>query len=207
MKGLLLKDFYMTKKYCKMIILCILLFAGVSVAESSNLFFQFYPVVMASMLPVSILGYDEKCHWDVYGQIFPYSRKQFVSVKYLMSLFCVCGMWLLLAVVQVVGMLVNKTGIQNNFLFFFFLVLSSGILSSGILLFVIFKFGTEKGRLAYLVVIALVCGGSAVSISTDVSLHIPVSANVLSLLILTASVAVFFLSWLLSMKIYEKREL
>lgn len=207
MKGLLLKDFYMTKKYCKMIILCILLFAGVSVAESSNLFFQFYPVVMASMLPVSILGYDEKCHWDVYGQIFPYSRKQFVSVKYLMSLFCVCGMWLLLAVVQVVGMLVNKTGIQNNFLFFFFLVLSSGILSSGILLFVIFKFGTEKGRLAYLVVIALVCGGSAVSISTDVSLHIPVSANVLSLLILTASAAVFFLSWLLSMKIYEKREL
>lgn len=207
MKGLLLKDFYMTKKYCKMIILCILLFAGVSVAESSNLFFQFYPVVMASMLPVSILGYDEKCHWDVYGQIFPYSRKQFVSVKYLMSLFCVCGIWLLLAVVQVVGMLVNKTGIQNNFLFFFFLVLSSGILSSGILLFVIFKFGTEKGRLAYLVVIALVCGGGAVSISTDVSLHIPVSANVLSLLILTASAAVFFLSWLLSMKIYEKREL
>lgn len=207
MKGLLLKDFYMTKKYCKMIILCILLFAGVSVAESSNLFFQFYPVVMASMLPVSILGYDEKCHWDVYGQIFPYSRKQFVSVKYLMSLFCVCGMWLLLAVVQVVGMLVNKTGIQNNFLFFFFLVLSSGILSSGILLFVIFKFGTEKGRLAYLVIIALVCGGGAVSMSTDVSLHIPVSANVLSLLILTASVAVFFLSWLLSMKIYEKREL
>ena len=207
MKGLLLKDFYMTKKYCKMIILCILLFAGVSVAESSNLFFQFYPVVMASMLPVSILGYDEKCHWDVYGQIFPYSRKQFVSVKYLMSLFCVCGMWLLLAVVQVVGMLVNKTGIQNNFLFFFFLVLSSGILSSGILLFVIFKFGTEKGRLAYLVIIALVCGGGAVSMSTDVSLHIPVSANVLSLLILTAGAAVFFLSWLLSMKIYEKREL
>lgn len=207
MKGLLLKDFYMTKKYCKMIILCILLFAGVSVAESSNLFFQFYPVVMASMLPVSILGYDEKCHWDVYGQIFPYSRKQFVSVKYLMSLFCVCGMWLLLAVVQVVGMLVNKTGMQNNFLFFFFLVLSSGILSSGILLFVIFKFGTEKGRLAYLVIIALVCGGGAVSMSTDVSLHIPVSANVLSLLILTASAAVFFLSWLLSMKIYEKREL
>lgn len=207
MKGLLLKDFYMTKKYCKMIILCILLFAGVSVAESSNLFFQFYPVVMASMLPVSILGYDEKCHWDVYGQIFPYSRKQFVSVKYLMSLFCVCGMWLLLAVVQVVGMLVNKTGIQNNFLFFFFLVLSSGILSSGILLSVIFKFGTEKGRLAYLVIIALVCGGGAVSMSTDVSLHIPVSANVLSLLILTASAAVFFLSWLLSMKIYEKREL
>lgn len=207
MKGLLLKDFYMAKKYCKMILVCIIVFAGVSVAEPSNLFYQFYPVVMASILPVTILGYDEKCHWNIYGQIFPYSRKQFVSVKYLMSLFYVCGMWLLLAAVQIVGMLVNERGAQDNFLFFFFLVLSSGILSSGILLPVIFKFGTEKGRLAYLVIIALICGGGAASMSTDISLYIPVSANVLSLLILTGSVAVFFLSWLLSMKIYEKREL
>ncbi len=207
MKGLLLKDFYMTKKYCRTILLLIIVFVGVSIAEPSNLFFQFYPVVMASMLPVTILGYDEKCHWDMYGQIFPYSKKQFVSVKYLMALFFVCGMWLLLAAVQIIGVLMNGVVLQSNFLFFFLLVLSSGLLSSGILLPVIFKFGTEKGRLAYMVVILLICGGSTASMSIDTSLFISISINVLSFIILAGGIVFFLLSWLASIKIYEKREL
>ena len=207
MKGLLLKDFYMAKIYCRMILLVTVVFAGVSIAEPSNLFFQFYPVVMASILPVTILGYDEKCHWDVYGQIFPYSKKQFVSVKYLMALIFVCGMWLLLMAVQIIGMLVNGAGFQSNLLFFLLLVLSCGFLSSSILLPVIFKFGTEKGRLAFMVVICLICGGSAAAVSVDPDLHMPISADMLSLLILVGCIVLFLLSWQASIKIYEKREL
>jgi len=207
MKGLLLKDFYMAKKYCRMVLLLIVVFAGVSIAEPSNLFFQFYPVVMASMLPVTILGYDEKCHWNVYGQIFPYSKKQFVSVKYLMALFFVCGMWFLLAVVQLISTLVNGAGFHGNFWFFFLLVLSCGLFASGIILPVIFRFGTEKGRLAFMVVIVLICGGSAATMSIDISLYVPVSAGILSFMILAGSSMLFLLSWLVSIKIYEKREL
>lgn len=207
MKGLLLKDLYMTKKYCKMVLVCIVVFAGVSIVEPSNLFFQFYPVIMASILPVTILGYDEKCHWDAYGQIFPYAKKQFVSVKYLMSLIFVCGMWLLLAAVRLVCMSADRTGVPDGFLFVFLLILSCGLLSSAVLLPVIFKFGTEKGRLAYLFTIVLICAGGAYTMSVDISLYIPVSADVLSFLILAGSIVFFLLSWLLSVKIYEKREL
>ena len=124
-----------------------------------------------------------------------------------MALIFVCGMWLLLMAVQIIGMLVNGAGFQSNLLFFLLLVLSCGFLSSSILLPVIFKFGTEKGRLAFMVVICLICGGSAAAVSVDPDLHMPISADMLSLLILVGCIVLFLLSWQASIKIYEKREL
>ena len=115
MKGLLLKDLYMMRKYCWMMLAVIVLFTAVSFVDKANMFFQFYPIVTISVLPVTILGYDEKCHWDVYGQVFPYSRKQFVTVKYLLGLILVCAMWLLLAAIQFFGSVVNHSGGQGDF--------------------------------------------------------------------------------------------
>ncbi|RKI40729.1 ABC-2 transporter permease [bacterium D16-51] len=208
MKGLLLKDLYMTRKYCWMMLAFIALFTAVSFVDKENLFFQFYPVVITSILPVTILGYDEKCHWDVYGQVFPYSKKQLVSVKYLLGLILVCAMWLLLVAIQFFGSMVNQTGGQGDWWSFLLVVLSTGLLASGLMLPIIFKFGTEKGRLAFMVVIVLICAGStgAMSLSSDISFRLSVSTSVFSLAALAASSIIFFLSWVVSVKIYERKE-
>lgn len=208
MKGLLLKDLYMTRKYCWMMLAFITLFTAVSFVDKENLFFQFYPVVITSILPVTILGYDEKCHWDVYGQVFPYSKKQLVSVKYLLGLILVCAMWLLLVAIQFFGSMVNQTGGQGDWWSFLLVVLSTGLLASGLMLPIIFKFGTEKGRLAFMVVIVLICVGStgAMSLSSDISFRLSVSTSVFSLAALAVSSIIFFLSWVVSVKIYERKE-
>lgn len=208
MKGLLLKDLYMTRKYCWMMLAFIALFTAVSFVDKENLFFQFYPVVITSIFPVTILGCDEKCHWDVYGQVFPYSKKQLVSVKYLLGLILVCAMWLLLVAIQFFGSMENQTGGQGDWWPFLLIVLSTGLLASGLMLPVIFKFGTEKGRLAFMVVIVLICAGStgAMSLSSDISFRLSVSTSVFSLAALAASSIIFFLSWVVSVKIYERKE-
>ena len=208
MKGLLLKDLYMMRKYCWMMLAVIVLFTAVSFVDKANMFFQFYPIVIISVLPVTILGYDEKCHWDVYGQVFPYSRKQLVTVKYLLGLILVCAMWLLLAAIQFFGSVVNHSGGQGDLWSFLLIVLSTGFLASGFLMPIIFIFGTEKGRLAFMIVIVLICAGSAgmTSLPSNILFRFPLSTGAVALIAFAASSIILFLSWIVSVKIYERKE-
>ena len=84
MKGLLLKDFYLMAGYCKSFLLVSAVFIGLFVVEPSNFFF----LLMLCILPTTLLSYDEREHWNVYSQVFPVTRGQYVSVKYLIGLLC-----------------------------------------------------------------------------------------------------------------------
>lgn len=210
MKGLLWKDFYMIQKYCKAMLVPVIVFLAVSMVDdySSNLLFLFYPVVLMGLVPVTILAYDEKCRWLTYGETFPYSREQLVSVKYLISLLLMCGAWLVSFVLQLIRVKLNLVALHEHILFMLVFVLAIGLLSSGILFPIVFKLGTEKGRFAYMSTIILICAGGFILTSLDdLKIVLPISANTLSVLIFMVSVVIFFLSWLLSIQIYKKREL
>ena len=58
MKGLLLKDLYMTMKYCRTYLLIAVVFIAVSFGGGDSLIFIFYPCLFCGMIPVSLLGYD-----------------------------------------------------------------------------------------------------------------------------------------------------
>jgi len=58
MKGLLLKDFYVTLKTARMDLFIIVLFLFLSVVNSETLFYLSYPCLIAGMLPVKLLSYD-----------------------------------------------------------------------------------------------------------------------------------------------------
>ena len=45
MKGLLLKDLYMVKKYCRSYLLIAILFLALSLMSDENMFFVFYPFI------------------------------------------------------------------------------------------------------------------------------------------------------------------
>ena len=85
MKGLILKDFYMAMKYCRVYLAITIIFAIASIYGNST-FFLFYPVLMAGIIPVNLISYDEKSKWNVYVGAFPYTRREFVSVKYIVCL-------------------------------------------------------------------------------------------------------------------------
>ncbi|MDE7281371.1 MAG: ABC-2 transporter permease, partial [Ruminiclostridium sp.] len=67
MKGLILKDLYMTVKYCRIYLLIAVVFIAVSFVGNDSLFFIFYPCLFCGMIPVSLLGYDERSRWLQYS--------------------------------------------------------------------------------------------------------------------------------------------
>lgn len=85
MKGLLLKDYYMLLKYCRPYALIVLIFGACSLADGGNLFMLAYPAVLCGINSVSLLAYDEKSRWQQYCETMPYTRKQVVDSKYLLS--------------------------------------------------------------------------------------------------------------------------
>ncbi|NMP37237.1 MAG: ABC-2 transporter permease [Clostridiales bacterium] len=100
MKGLLLKDFYMIGKYCRSFVLILTVFLVVSCFGNDNTFFIIYPVLIAGMIPVTLISYDEREKWHIYSETLPYTRAQFVSVKYLIGLLFELTVFLLSAAAQ-----------------------------------------------------------------------------------------------------------
>ena len=86
MKGLLLKDLYMMKSYCRSYLLIAVVFTAVSLIGKDNMFFMFYPCLLCGMIPVNLLAYDERSRFIRYGDTLPYKRAQIVSAKYLIGL-------------------------------------------------------------------------------------------------------------------------
>ncbi len=73
MKALLLKDFYMMKKYCRSYLLVMIIFAGLSVFDPTWWMSSLSLLcLMAAMMPVTLLGYDERSHWNEYCAALPY---------------------------------------------------------------------------------------------------------------------------------------
>ena len=210
MKGLLMKDFYLIHKYCRMYLLIAVIFA-VGYTVGDNIFMLFYPIVLGSIMPVTLLAYDEKSKWQVYAETFPYTRKEIVTAKYLITLLYLTAFVLLSAVSQAVHMLcVAEEFSLSSYLSVILSLLAVGLVVPGITLPAVFKLGTEKGRMAYYGVVVAVCGlFGALGVMTDMN----VAEIILGLrewlapVLLAAGIVVFAGSWMLSVKFYQEREL
>lgn len=199
MKGLLLKDWYLTLKYLRMLILISLLFAAMSVFSPENGFFRIYPAVMFAMIPVSLYSYDDREKWTVYAQAFPVSRAQYVTGKYLFGAICTAALVALLMVLYLISGAEGFGGAVT-------LSLVLGLGSASLMLPVLFRFGAEKGRIAYLIFIGVICGGGAA-----LSLAAPPEGGAVmptpSPALCAGMIVLYILSWRLSVALYQKREL
>lgn len=215
MKGLLLKDFYMAAKYCRAFLLLVIVFLAVSIWGDENVFFVIYPVLIAGMIPVTLYSYDEREKWTLYSGTLPYTRTQFVSSKYLVGLFFETAVFAVSIAIQIFRMTASG-GFSWEKLFYtvtIFVVL--GPLGPSLLLPFVFKFGAEKGRIAFYVVIGALCAaGTFFSNAADAQLAgagLRTSGEVESVWIFAvlciASVFVYILSWRLSVVFYSKRDL
>lgn len=207
MKGLLLKDWYMAKKYFRTYLVLALLFVAASCVNGENLFFAFYPCLICGMLPVNLLGYDERSKWDVYSAALPCTRDQVVSAKYLIGLLAGLAVIVLTAVVQAVRMLATHTFQLSDYLTLLGMLLILSCVSSSITLPFMFKLGVERGRVAYYVMVGVVCGGSVLASNLFSIGQTTVSFGVFLPLVCLAAVGVYALSWYLSILFYRNREL
>lgn len=208
MKGLLLKDLYMTRKYCKAYFLVTAVFIAVTFASSENLFFVFYPCLLCGMIPVNLLGYDERSGWMQYSETMPYTKGQIVSGKYLIGLGIQVVILLITGISQAIRMSVGGTFVFREYLVLMMLLLIMALLASSITLPFIFRFGIEKGRMAYYIMIGSVCAGSIVSANLlSDKMHSEMNLNGILPVICLCGIGIYALSWYLSILFYKKREI
>lgn len=207
MKGLLIKDVYLINKYCKVFILLIVVFVSISIFGNGNMFFTLYPCLISGILPMTLLTYDEREKWSEYAETLPYTRAQIVSAKYIIGLITTMSIIILIAIAQAIKMAIAKTFIFNEYCTLIMTIVSISLIVPAILLPFIFKFGAEKGRIIYYVVIGGTCGiGFALE---NINGNLFAFLAEVSPILVSFSVAILFyiISWLLSIQFYKNREI
>ena len=207
MKGLLIKDFYMIGRYCRSMVLILVVFLAVSVINPASMFFSLYPSLLCGMIPVTLLSYDERSRWAQYCGAFPYDRKTVVSGKYVIAAVMVAAATLLCITVIAIRFAAAKTPMSGaDVLGLAEIMCAAGLFAPAFCLPFMFRYGVEKGRMAYYGVIVLFFGGCAALTRVDAGEAVG-TLSWGSHVILLASVVVFALSWAIATAVYSKREL
>lgn len=193
MKALVLKDAYVLWRQMKtfLIILVLLSIAG-------GVFNSVFLVAWCSMLPFTAVAYDERSHWNQLAAMMPYSRRDLVVSKYVLGWLCMAAAVVLSGAIQVICSLLGRGSLDLPTLGLSFL---GGMISLAITLPMVLRFGVEKGRLGFLVIIfgvALLAGFIADQAEKLPSLRLPAMA-----LLPLAAIAATAISIPLSMKLYK----
>lgn len=208
MKGLLLKDWYMMKKYCRSYLFIAVGFLALSLLSNDNLFFVFYPCLLCGMIPINLLGYDERSRWMQYSNTMPYTKAQIVSGKYMIGLLAQLTTLLVMGAAQAIKMMLTGAWILGDFAVLLLLMLIVATLSSSISLPFIFKLGIEKGRMAYYVMIGFVCSASVLASNLfNGQLGIEIKPNLVLTILAAIGIGIYIFSWYMSIIFYKKREI
>ena len=208
MKGLLLKDLYMTAKYCRIYLFMSVLFCVLSFTDPENLFLVFYPCLLCGMIPVNLLGYDERSKWLQYCDTLPCTRAQVVSGKYLIGVFAQLAVLLVMGGAHAIRIGIDGTFHAGEFFAVMMSLLMLALISSSISLPFMFKLGVEKGRTAYLIMVGVVSAGS-IAMANILSAGAEAQRNLVGMLPILCLVGagIFALSWYLSVVFYRRRKL
>lgn len=210
MKGLLMKDFYMAVKYCRAYLALTVIFAVCSVF-GDNMFLILYPILMAGVIPVNLISYDEKSKWNVYAGVFPYTRRELVSVKYIVAVIFLGFGIALIAIAQAVNMVSSGNINWNEYFMTIGILPTLGLFTPCVLLPTVFKYGVEKGRVVYYAVVLVICGGfgALVALREDADVVRLLSGLGIGFVpvLLGFGIIILFVSWKLSICFYQTREL
>lgn len=213
MKGLLLKDAYQAWCYAKGVVVAAVAMMGAGVftiMDGAN-FFIVYAGFLLGMMPMTLLAYDQTSNFNEYSAAFPATKEQLVGCKYIVGL---CGLVLAeifaaaalgvarLHWVAVDGTLVVSTLVQVGM---------TTLLSSTILLPLSYRFGYEKAKYVFYLMVGVLAGVMGFSMAANedglVRNLLPQGISSLGLLGVAVVVLVLYaLSWRLSVVWYGKAE-
>ena len=154
MIGLLKKDLYVADKSGRLLLVLALIF---SMVPSMGAFGSTYAMMMAVMMPLSSIAYDERCKWDRYAAMLPYRVGQLVWSKYLLSyLYTLLGGGIIVLGAFLRGMTTGAADWKET--------AEMSVMLAVVMLFItalglpmLYRFGSEKGRLAM-----ILCMGAGV---------------------------------------------
>lgn len=205
MIGLLKKDLYVADKSGRLLLVLALIF---SMMPSMGAFGNTYAMMMAVMMPLSSIAYDERCKWDRYAVMLPYRVGQLVWSKYLLSyLYTLLGGGIIVLGAFLRGMTTGSADWKET--------AEMSTMLAVVMLFItalglpmLYRFGSEKGRLAM-----ILCMGAGVGTAMGLmgifgelpklpELPVPVAAAGVAVL----AVGLTWLSFRLSVHFYMRRQ-
>lgn len=213
MKGLLLKDVYQMWYYTRVIILAavVMMLVGVFGMKEGSNFFMLYGGFLLGIFPMTLLAYDQNSRFSAYSAALPVTKEQLVGSKYIIGL---CGLALaeLFAAAALGVASLHWTAVDHA------LVVSTlvqvgmtTLLNSAVLLPLNYRFGYEKAKYAFYLMVGLVAAlmGFGVSANEDGLARnlLPQGVPPLALLgIVLIVLGLYSLSWRLSVAWYGKAE-
>ena len=212
MTGLILKDYYAMKKTLIYLAVLIVLFTCIYATMMDSHFADFFLSVMVVSVLISTMSYDEFYHWDRYAAILPLSRRQIAGAKYLVALALFGAGGLFSVGVGAGAQLLQGKGYTPDDLSQTALALVVGMIGAAVVLPAYYRFGAQKSRfvmLGFYGIPSLLLVASlkfAPGFWNDVP-KVDISPAGIALGALALAAAAMGVSFLLSVRILERKEL
>ena len=147
MKALLYKDFYVLWKQMKFVLFMVAIFCLMpDTGFSLNTFFVAYA---GMLVPATLFAYDERAKWDSLAVMMPFSIRDLVLSRYVFA-------WLATAYAvfwYLLGYALFRGGITKESLVVLGVILALLLVVQSIYFPILFRLGSEKGRMLLFVVI------------------------------------------------------
>ena len=209
MKGLLLKDLSIVKQQGRSIIIIVAIAIFMMASGNDITFAIAYANMLFVMFGITTLNYDAFDNGFSFLFTLPITRKMYVAEKYLFSLLCVAaGLTLSTVLMAVTGNLSSES------IEFIAGYAAAAILLLSLLLPIELKYGPEKGRIAMIIIFAIVFAvvfGLKKVIGPDQIASLLIALEKMNEVLLAGSVGaaiivLLLISYLISCRIMEKKE-
>ena len=218
-KGLITKDILQLKSYKKTLIIFIMIFALTSISAQDGV--ENMLVIMLTlgfgMFSMASFNYDEFNKADRYILTLPLTKKEVVLSKYILVI-CSTVMGSIIGIMlsYIVMFAMNK---QMPNIEEIISVGLGGILGIGLIEAIqipcVYKWGAEKGRIQMVIVTAIVAllAGGIIFIGEKANIQLPTN-NILNivntflpLIFLGLTIIIYYMSYKVAYKIYDKKEI
>ena len=205
MIGLLKKDLYVADKSGRLLLALALVF---SMVPSLGAFGSTYAMMMAIMMPLSSIAYDERCKWDRYAAMLPYRTGQLVWSKYLLSYFyTLLGGGIIVLGAFLRGVTTGAADWKET--------AETSLMLAVVMLFItalglpmLYRFGSEKGRLAMILCMGVGVGAAMglMGIFGELPKLPELSLPVMIVVVVALAAGATWLSFRMSVHFYKKRQ-
>lgn len=208
MKGLLFKDWCQIKAYGKLLLVSVLvmMICSVFTLQDGTSIFVVYACFILGNLSTTLIAYDSNSGWNLYANVLPLSREQIVGEKFFI-VFCTSLLGAVLSGLTAVAALCSGASLETTQVLSLIVQDTAIVWISGIVMLpVYYRFGAEKARYVYLLLVAMAgcCAGIMMSMEQyNIFLNTPWKVQAL-LVVLTAALSI--LSWQLSIAWYGMAE-
>lgn len=209
MLGLIKKDLLVMKRNFKPIQLLMIMVCIIPLSQNPGFAAPILSTIIVFFIStsvISVFSYDESAKWDQYETALPFTRNKIVAERYILAIiFSLASAFIGLVVSFLIALLGSVS--LNQILFFSIMALFMAFIYFSIMLPSIYKFGIESGRnMLYIIILIPVSLATLMGVlKIKINLEFLNHSSFLPAMVCIA-LLIFGLSYLLSVRIYLKKE-